>query len=77
MRKFLTDLFTEKDGISWSLARVSWALSLIIFLYLAVWDVVFRGSHFDMQSFGIGMGAVVVAGGAAIGFQARTEADPR
>lgn len=75
MRKFLLDLFTEKNGNAWSLARVAWAVSLITFLGLSSYDVLVSGTSFDMQAFGIGLGAVVVAGGAAIGFQAKTEAD--
>lgn len=75
MSKFIQDIFTEKDGQSWSLARVGWGISLLVFLGLAVWDVTLQKSHFDMQSFGIGLGAVIAAGGVAIGWQAKTEAD--
>ena len=77
MNKFIQDIFTEKDGLSWSLARVGWGLSLFVFLGLAVWDVTIQKSHFDMQSFGIGLGAVIAAGGISIGWQAKTEADSK
>ncbi len=77
MNKFVQDIFTEKDGVSWSMARVGWGMSLLTFLALAIWDVTVQKSHFDMQSFGIGLGAVIAAGGIAIGWQAKTEAEPK
>lgn len=73
MRKFIKDLFTGKDNETWNLARVGWATSLVVYLGLVVWDVAHNHNHFDMQSFGTGLGLVMVAGGASVGLQAKTE----
>lgn len=73
MIKLLKDCFTTADGESFDIGRVLWAFGVLTFLGLSVWNVVGQDQHFDMQSFGIGLGATLAAGGAALGFKAKTE----
>ena len=73
MMKLLKDCFTTADGESFDVGRVLWAQGVIVFLGLAIYSVVGQGHPFDMQSFGIGLGATLAAGGAALGFKAKTE----
>jgi hypothetical protein len=73
MMKLLKDCFTTADGESFDIGRVLWAQGVIVFLGLAIYSVVGQGRPFDMQAFGIGLGAALAAGGAALGFKARTE----
>lgn len=73
MGNILKDLLTGKDNQTYNLARVGWGASLLVFLGLAVYDVVVNHTPFNMQNFGIGLGAVLAAGGGAIGLQAKTE----
>ena len=73
MMKLLKDCFTTADGESFDVGRVLWAQGVMVFLGLAIYSVVGQGHPFDMQAFGIGLGATLAAGGAALGFKAKTE----
>ena len=73
MMKLLKDCFTAADGESFDVGRVLWAQGVIVFLGLAIYSVVGQGHPFAMQAFGIGLGATLAAGGAALGFKAKPE----
>ena len=73
MMKLLKDCFTTADGESFDIGRVLWAQGVMVFMGLAVYSVVGQGHSFDMQAFGIGLGATLAAGGAALGFKAKNE----
>lgn len=73
MMKLLKDCFTTADGESFDIGRVLWAQGVIVFLGLAIYSVAWQGRPFDMQAFGIGLGATLAAGGAALGWKAKTE----
>ncbi|MHB8252793.1 MAG: amino acid ABC transporter substrate-binding protein [Acidiferrobacter sp.] len=73
MMKLLKDCFTTADGESFDIGRVLWAQGVMVFLGLAIYSVVGQGHPFDMQGFGIGLGATLAAGGAALGLKAKTE----
>lgn len=75
MGKFFQDLFTEKDGKSWSLARVGWGATLFTCLFVVIWKGVVKDEALDLASVGILLTGVLAGGGAAIGFQAKTEGD--
>lgn len=63
--KYLKDILTEIDGESYSTARAAALAGLLEYLVLAAWDF-FQSGHFQMQEFGIGLGAVIAAVGVAI-----------
>lgn len=71
--KFLTDIFTENDGASFCMARLGFALGVLAYIGLSCWTVIYLGKPFDMQGFGIGLGATLGAGGAGIAMKAKTE----
>lgn len=73
-KKILFDCFTGRDNETFDIGRILWALSVIIFLALAVWDVPMT-HDFNPLDFGGGLGAVLAAGGAAIGLKSKTEPD--
>lgn len=73
MKKLLMDCFTTADGQSFDIGRLLWAQGVIVFLALAIYSVVRQNHQFDMQSFGIGLGATLAAGGAALGWKHKTE----
>ena len=76
--KLLNDILTGKDGETFDIARVLGATTVLTFLGLAVYSVVKNPMHhFDMQSFGIGAGAVIAAMGAALGMKSKTEPEPK
>lgn len=72
VEKFLRDCFTGRDSKTWDIGRILWALSVIVYLSLAIWDV--AATHtFEYQEFGIGIGAVLAGGGLGINLKKSTE----
>jgi len=72
MGKLLKDCFTGIDGESWDLGRILWFKAVIVFLALSCYTV-YKCQPFDPAAFGTGLGLVLAAGGAALGFKAGTE----
>lgn len=68
LREILMGPKTEADGI----LLASW-LGLLTFLSLEIFSVVVQQKEFDPQAFGLGLGAVIGAGGLAQGFKNRME----
>lgn len=69
MKKIFKDMFTEPDGVTFCPAR---AIALIMALGgvgLAIVDVVIHKRPFDLQSYGVGAGALLGGTGAALGFK--------
>lgn len=73
MIPFLKDMITGSNNETFDIGRVLWALAVLTFLALAIYAVVGRGQPWDAQSYGTGLGLVLAAGGAALGFKAHTE----
>ena len=74
-RDFLNDLFTSKDGRSFDIARVLWALSIIWFLGLATYSVVVNKALFDALAYGTGGAALLAGGGIGVGAKRKDEPD--
>ena len=72
MKKFINDCLTGKNCETYDIGRVLWVLSVLIYLGLSISGVVLE-RRFDYQSFGIGLGAVLAAGGIGIGVKKMTE----
>ena len=68
----LKQMFTGKDNKTLDLGRVLWAKAVVAFMALAFYGV-YKGNPVDYMAFGTGLAAVLAAGGAAIGFKAKTE----
>lgn len=72
MMKFIRDLFTEDDGVSWCYARVSSFIALVSYLTNATYSV-YLGHTLDLSAFGTGLAAVLTGGAAIIGLKAATQ----
>lgn len=59
---------TEADNETYDLGRVLAALAILVGLGLEVFSVVY-GKHFDMQGYGVGLGAIFVSVGAYLGLK--------
>lgn len=71
-KSLMFQTFTGKDNKTLDLGRILWANGVIIFFGLSIYDI-YRGASFDASTWGIGLGAVLAAGGAAIALKASTE----
>jgi len=71
-KNILLQTFTGKDNKTLDLGRILWAKGVLIFFGLSIYDV-YRGSPFDASVWGIGLGAVLAAGGAALALKSSTE----
>jgi hypothetical protein len=71
-KKLFFDSFTGKTNDIFDIGRILWALSVLFYLGLSTADVIMT-KNFEYQDFGIGLGAVLAGGGAAIGFKKSTE----
>jgi hypothetical protein len=69
----LKDLVTLADGETHDIGRWFAVLAGGNGLFLAAWDVIHNGAHFDAQAYGIGMGALAAGVGAFLNLKAKTE----
>lgn len=75
-KSFLTQIGTGKDNKTHDAFRWMAVLSIMVALGLTIFVVGWRSKEFDIQSFGIGIGAVLAAAGAALKLKESTEPDP-
>ena len=59
-------MFTERDNLTYDLYKYLSLLTIVVGLTLVCFDVVAKDKPFDLQSFGIGFGALFVGMGAAL-----------
>lgn len=74
--KWFKDLVTGLDGETHDIVRWAAGLGSLNALFLAGWDVIVHGAHFDFQSYGIGFGAMLAGVGAALKLKQDTEPKP-
>lgn len=72
LKKFLSDLFTESDNNTFDLAKVLALLAIIDGLGLASYEVIVKGSAFNFQDFGTGVGLLFAGLGVVLGFKKET-----
>ena len=70
---FLKNISTGKDNTTHDVARVLAILSFITGLGLSIYAVGWKGQAFDLQQFGIGIGAMFAGLGAALKLKENTE----
>lgn len=69
LRDIIRQLVTESDNITHDLYRYLALLSILTGLGLAVYSVGWKNQPFDMQTFGIGVGALFAGVGVALGLK--------
>ena len=72
MKELLRHCFTGKDGQTFDLGRVLWAVAVLSFIVFAGIHVV-HNHQFDPQAYGIGIGSALAGGGLGIGAKGKTE----
>lgn len=72
MIKLIKDILTGVDNQTYDVGRLLWVLGVLVYLGLSITALV-KGQPWEPQSFGIGLGAVLAGGGAALGFKKATE----
>lgn len=76
MSDIIRHLLTGADNTTHDFVRWLGMFGGLTALGLQVYVVVVKGSPFDMQSFGIGLGALLASVGAALGLKKDTEPKP-
>jgi hypothetical protein len=71
--KWITDVLTGADGKTHDIGRWFGVLAGSNGLFLSMWDVLHNHAHFDVQAYGVGMGALAAGVGAFLGLKAKTE----
>ena len=72
LKNFIKDCLTGIDGESYDIGRVMWAIAFLVGIALEVFSV-YSGRTFDLQQYGIGVGALLLAGGGALKLKSDTE----
>lgn len=75
MARVLREWFTGTNNVEYELGRALWALSFLAMIVYQGLAVVLMGQAFDPVSFGGGVSAILVAGGAGVAIKDR--AHPR
>jgi hypothetical protein len=74
MRKFLKDMFTEKDNKTFDVTKALAALTIVTGIALAIVSVVWKNAPLNMQDYGTGMGLLFAGLGVALGMKKETNA---
>jgi len=70
--KFVKDLLTGIDGESYDIGRVLWALACLVGFGLEIHGV-YANTPFDLQQYGIGVGALLGSGALSLKLKSTTE----
>ena len=77
IKKFLNDLFTETDNHTFDLAKVLALLAVVNGLWLTIYEVVWKGTTFNMESYGLGIGLLFGGLAAVLTFKKETNDKPQ
>lgn len=69
IRDVIRQLFTEADNCTHDIYRYLAVGSIVVGLGLNIYAVVTKGQPFDMQTFGVGTGALFAGVGVALGLK--------
>lgn len=73
MLEILKHLLTGQDNETHDLAHWIAVISFLVAIGLAVYSVIWKGQPFDLQAYGLGMGALMVAFGGALKLKEKVE----
>jgi hypothetical protein len=74
---FLNNISTGKDNKTHDIGRVAAIACIVVGLGLQIYAVGWKGQLFDMQAFGLGVGAMAAGIGAMLKLKERSEPDPK
>ena len=77
IKKFLNDMFTEVDNRTFDLSKVLAVIAVINGLALTVYEVVWKGTAFDMESYGLGIGLLFGGLAAVLTFKKESNDKPQ
>ena len=72
IKKLLNDMFTETDNHTFDLSKVLALLAVVNGLVLTVYEVVWKGTTFNFQDYGIGVGLLFGGLAAVLTFKKET-----
>lgn len=72
LEKIVKQLLTGRDNLTYDLGRVLWAISFLVGLCVVIYSVAAE-KPFDLTNYGLGVSALLVAGGAALKLKESTE----
>lgn len=76
MNKFIKDMLTGIDGESYDIGRVLWAIAFLVGIGLTI-VAYLQGNKFDLQTYGIGVGALLLSGSGGLKLKSKTEPGPK
>ena len=72
--KLIIDSLTTHDGQTYDVGRILWVISVLAGIGYAGVDLFILHNKFDITQYGIGIGSLLAAGGAALWAKKDTEA---
>lgn len=76
MKNLLTQLLTERDNQTHDIVRWYAFIAFVIANALEIYQIVWCGTAFDLTNYGVGLGALAAAVGAALRLKQDTEPLP-
>ena len=76
VKKFLNDMFTEVDNRTFDLSKVLAVMAVINGLGLTIYEVVWKGTTFNMESYGLGVGLLFGGLAAVLTFKKESNDKP-
>ena len=76
VKKFLSDMFTETDNHTFDLSKVLAVIAVMNGLALTVYEVVWKGTVFNMESYGLGIGLLFGGLAAVLTFKKESNDKP-
>ena len=77
VKKFLNDMFTEVDNRTFDLSKVLAVMAVINGLGLTIYEVVWKGPTFNMESYGLGVGLLFGGLAAVLTFKKESNDKPQ
>ena len=77
VKKFLNDMFTEVDNRTFDLSKVLALVAVVNGLALTVYEVVWKGTTFNMESYGLGVGLLFGGLAAVLTFKKESNDKPQ
>ena len=73
LSKLIKDSLTTNDGESYDVGRILWVIAVLAGISYAGVDLFALHNKFDIAQYGIGIGSLLAAGGAALWAKKDTE----